>query len=93
MAARGSEVQYITRNAAHEHVHVGSSVRSGGRCARMSRFGRAIATFVIEPSQERALRKGKSVHVTSKAIQRAQLWHCTTANGGLAGRRRRKRRR
>jgi len=83
-----TKVVYRAKNDAHEQVHIGHE-RSDGRCARLDRFGRPITIFLISRRQERALRRGGTINVTSRAIERAHNLSC--AAGGLAGTKRRRR--
>lgn len=76
----------------HEKVHVGSVVTSSGdRCARLTRFGRPVATFLLSSLQLRSLRKGKRINIANASINLAETYGCTTSDGGLRDRRRRER--
>lgn len=68
-----SKVQFRVRK---EDVHVGAHANaySEDRCAVLSRYGRPLREFVITAAQRRALKKGRTISVTSRSITKAQIF-------------------
>jgi|GEM_PF-4483651 len=62
-------VQWTT---AARDVQVGNSNSRYGKCALLERSGRKITTFVLSPGQERSLKAGKKISITSQAVERAE---------------------